>query len=148
VSGCKVAEVGGFDWMTPGSPILVFLDGRQVLANIRCILPGFLRCEALWEGDVPVVDESAIPSLLRGLAIHPATERLRGGQSPTEVARFVRESFALSPGSTYRVLRGSGVPYLVSKEATDRTLSGGEARATDIARAAAIEVQDDPTGEK
>ncbi|MCP4967178.1 MAG: hypothetical protein GY926_18355 [bacterium] len=56
------------DRMTLDSPTLVFLNGHKVLANSRCLLPGCLRCEALWEGDVPLMDQSAVPKLLRALA--------------------------------------------------------------------------------
>ncbi len=130
------------DWMTPGSPILVFLDGREVLANVRCLLPSFLRCEALWEGDVPVLDESAVPELLRLIAVDPVAERVADGQSLPEVARFVRQSFASSPGSTYRVPRDAGIPYVAAKEAVDQTLSEAEARTTEALRAEAIAAAD------
>ena len=132
------------DWMTLGSPTLVFLNGRKVLASIRCLLPGFLRCEALWEGDVPLLDKSAVPKLLRVLAVDPARARLDDGQSPVEVARFVRERFALSPAWTYRVLRDAGLTYLASKKAVDRTLTDADARATEAARTSAVEALEDP----
>ncbi len=43
----------GFYWMTPGSPTIVLLRGREVVAAFVCLLP-YLRCAQLWDGDLPL----------------------------------------------------------------------------------------------
>lgn len=74
VDAVAFAEGERTAWMTPGWPTLVFLSGRQVLASLTCLSPGRIRCEELWDGDAPLVNESAVLDLLRDLGVDPSGE--------------------------------------------------------------------------
>lgn len=57
--------------MTPGTPTIALCNGRQVIAAIVCILPppgtlgrSFLRCEQLWDGDLPSASGELLVSWL------------------------------------------------------------------------------------
>ena len=63
-----------YHWMTPGSPTIVLCQGSEVLAAGICIFP-YLRCEQLWDGDVPV----SSPDLLAAWFQEVGVELPQGG---------------------------------------------------------------------
>jgi hypothetical protein len=52
------------DWMTPGGPTLAFLDGRQLVVAVVCVLPGYVRGEGIWDGDAELVDPEGLAALV------------------------------------------------------------------------------------
>ena len=125
------------DWMTPGSPTLVFEGTHGLLGVVRCLLPDWVRCEEVWEGDAQLSDGSALPKVLAALASHTVAIRVQAGLSLAEIAATLRRDFDLSPGLAYLALRKAGFEYVESKEAVDWTLSTAEFTATEAARSAA-----------
>lgn len=131
LDGLAFGEGPRMDWMTPGSPTLVLLEGRTVLASIRCLFPGYIRCAELWEGDVPLISERAIQSLLVDLAAQWLDSEELIGKSIVEKARHAREDFQLSSMSTYRALRRASYGYEESKVAVNQTMTAQEQTATE-----------------
>ena len=144
ISGLAFATGERMDWMTPGAPTLVFLEGRTVLAAVRLLLPGYIRCAELWEGDAPLVDGDAIGDLLVGFGTDWLMSLAADGEPLPLRAGRLRTEFQLSPMSTYRALRAAGHGYVESKEAVDSTLGVGEAAATEELRDAAERAAHEP----
>lgn len=131
ISGLAFGDGPRFDWMTPGAPTLVFLEGRTVLAAVRCLQPGYIRCAELWEGDAPLEDGGSIEALLVGFGADWLRSTAEEGEPLPSVAGRVRKEFQLSPMSTYRTLRAAGYGYVESKEAVDSTLTVHERATTE-----------------
>jgi hypothetical protein len=90
-------DEGRMDWMTPGQPTLVFIRDREVLASVRCLLPGYVRCEEVWEGDVELLDDGQLQELLIGFAAGSVQAGLEARLELGDVARSIRHRFGLSP---------------------------------------------------
>jgi len=58
------------DWMTLGSPTLAFLGQRRLLAAVQCLLPDYVRCPELWEGDAPLRSPETLRSWFDRHQIH------------------------------------------------------------------------------
>lgn len=120
--------------MTPGAPTLVFLNGRSVVAAVRCLLTGYVRCGELWEVDVQLLDSKPLTDVLIEFASNSVVTATGHGLPLSEIARNVRSEYRLSPASTYRALRQAGLACEDSKTAVDSTLNASEVEATEWVR--------------
>lgn len=59
-------------WMRLGDPSLAFLRGRSLVAVVQCLLPGYVRCDEIWQGDAPLQDSRALERWLADVGARPA----------------------------------------------------------------------------